>query len=96
MFISQIVLNCDYSITMPEAQGEKTLYDCLTSLLISAKKKEEKKSVQKLNMNHFKEIPSEQHQLLIQGNLCLGEVSQVGHHQQVVNVGIEHVLEVLG
>ena len=57
------------------------MYDCLTSLFMSAKKK---KNIQNLNMNHFEEIPSEQHQLLIQSNLCLGEVRQIGHHQQVL------------
>lgn len=35
-------------------------------------------------MNHFKEICSEEHQLLVQSYLCLGEVGQVGHHQQVL------------
>ena len=48
---------------------------------MAAKKK---KNIQNLNMNHFEEIPSEQHQLLIQSNLCLGEVRQIGHHQQVL------------
>ena len=45
---------------------------------------QKKKNIQNLNMNHFEEIPSEQHQLLIQSNLCLGEVRQIGHHQQVL------------
>lgn len=35
-------------------------------------------------MDDFKETLSEQHQLLIESNLCLGEVGQVGHHQQVL------------